>query len=107
MPNKLGKNTPVWYNTNTGEVVCGSTLNEALGVGYAFTPSPMWGRVNVLPAEKRVVIARGMRLAKNPMTLAIAKQAKCPGELRFNVLGRERKVNVLYVDQVRVIVSDR
>lgn len=103
--NKVGKNTPVWRNSSTGEVVCGNTLNEALGVGYAFTPSPTWERAWALPREERIVIARGMKLPKNPMTLAIAKQAKRPGELGCMVLGKTRKVRVLYSDQVRVIVE--
>ena len=28
MKNKLGKNTPVWRNRNTGAVVCGKTIQE-------------------------------------------------------------------------------
>lgn len=103
--NKIGKKTPVWRHAGTGEVVCGNTLNEALGVGYAFTPCSLWERAYALPREERIVIARGMKLPKNAMTLAIAKQAKRRGELECMVLGKARKVKVLYTDQVRVIVE--
>lgn len=31
---KVGRKTPVWRNKRTGRVVCGTTVQDALGVGW-------------------------------------------------------------------------
>ena len=62
---KVGRKTPVWRNKRTGRVVCGTTVQDALGVGWMCPVGEDWERVSSLPPEHRVVINDGSVLPEN------------------------------------------
>lgn len=101
----VGKRTPVWRNKTTGRVVCGQTIQEALGVGYLTPVSKDWIQVDELPNSKRVVIRKNSVLPENDLTTAIAEHAATVGPVTISAFGRDHKVKVLHVDSLRVIVQ--
>lgn len=101
----VGKKTPVWRYGDTDQIVCGPTIQDALGVGYLFEVSPKWKQVSVLPRELRVVIADGHVLSRNTLTLAIAEDAKATGTLMVYAFNRAYRFKVLYIDEVKVIIG--
>lgn len=104
---RVGKKTPVWRNRETGEIVCGATIREALGLSWPFPVSSNWERVTSLPAKDRVVIdVDGTVLPRNELNEAIALEAKTPGVINIYAYGRSYKVTVKYCDAVRVILAD-
>ena len=107
MKNKLGKNTPVWRNKNTGVVVCGKTIQEALGVSYLFNVGSDWEKVNRVPRGDRVVIdSDGEALPRNDLVCAIARDAKESGPITVNIYGRNRVFDLRYVSPTKVILAD-
>ena len=42
---KVGKRTPVWENKKTGRIVCGATIQDALGVGWLRPVADDWKHV--------------------------------------------------------------
>lgn len=102
---KVGRKTPVWRNKRTGRVVCGTTVQDALGVGWMFPAGGDWERVSSLPPEHRVVINGGDVLPENDMSCAIAAEARTTGMLKVKAYGREYSFYVRYLDSVRVIVE--
>lgn len=105
MINKVGKNTPVWRNRKDGRVVCGKTVQEALGVGWMFDVGKDWYQVVTLLRKERVIIKNGSVLPVNPVTSEIASTARSAGPIKVKACGQERTYNILYVDAVRVIVE--
>lgn len=107
MKNKLGKNTPVWRNKNTGVVVCGRTIQEALGVSYYYNVGSDWEQVNRVPRTDRVVIdSDGEALPRNDLICAIARGAKEAGPLTVNIYGKYRTFNLRYVSPTKVIIAE-
>lgn len=105
MGKKVGKATPVWYNAKQDRVVCGTTIQEALGVGYAYDPEPDWKQAVSLPAEKRVVIHNGMCLPLNDITRQLAASTTGCGAVFVRAYGRLHTYVVKYVDATRVIIE--
>ena len=107
MKNKLGKNTPVWRNRNTGVVVCGQTIQEALGVGYLCSVGSDWEEVSRVPRADRVVIdSDGEALPRNKLVCAIALSADKTGPLTVNIYGKDRIFTLGYVSPTKVILAD-
>ena len=103
---KVGKNTPVWINTSTGEVVCGKSVQARLGVGFLFDVSKNWVRATKLPSEKRIVIDEdGIILPQNDLTMAIARAAKQKGKCTVNAYRRTYTFTLRYVDVTKVILA--
>lgn len=102
---KVGRKTPVWRNKRTGRVVCGTTVQDALGVGRMCHVGEDWERASSLPPEHRVVINDGSVLPENDISCAIAAEAKATGMLKVKAYGREYSFYVRYLDLVRVIVE--
>ena len=102
---KVGRKTPVWRNKRTGRVVCGTTVQDALGVGWMCPVGEDWERVSSLPPEHRVVINDGSVLPENDISCAIAAEATATGMLKVKAYGREYSFYVRYLDLVRVIVE--
>lgn len=102
---KVGKRTPVWENKKTGRIVCGATIQDALGVGWMCPVADDWKPVSTLPSERRVVIADGTVLPENDVSRAIARDAKTTGLLKILARGREYSCYVQYLDSVRVVIS--
>ena len=105
MMGKVGKRTPVWENKKTGRVVCGATIQDALGVGWLCPVGDDRKHVSTLPSERRVVIAGGAVLPENDVSRAIARDAKTTGLLKILAYGREYSCYVQYLDSVRVVIS--
>lgn len=101
----VGRKTPVWRYDNTDQIVCGPTIQDALGVGYMFAVSPKWQQVSVLPRGLRVVIVDGHVLPRNTLTCAIAEEATEKGSLTVFANNRMHQFKVFYVDPVKVIVG--
>ena len=104
--NKVGRKTPVWRNSVTGEVKCGTTIQEALGVSWLFPVSSDWVKVQKLPKDQRVVIdEKGYILPVNDITKAIATSACRTGKLEINLYRKLHIFNVAYCDSTRVILG--
>ena len=104
--NKVGRETPVWRNSRTGEIKCGTTIQEALGVSWLFPVSSDWVEVHKLPKEQRVVIdEKGYVLPANAITVAIATNACRVGKLEIKLYRRLHTFNVAYCDSTRVILG--
>lgn len=101
----VGRKTPVWRYDNTDHIVCGPTIQDALGMGYMLAVSQKWYQVSVLPKELRVVIVDGHVLPRNTLTCAIAEEATEEGSLTVFVTNRMHQFKVFYVDPVKVIVG--
>lgn len=104
--NKVGKNTPVYRFKDTDEVVCGATLQEALGVSPFFDPRPGYTQVSELPPELRPVICDGVALPRNDICKAIAKAAMATGSLTIEAYGRKYVFEVTYCNKTRVIIKE-
>lgn len=100
----VGRKTPVWRYDNTDHIVCGHTIQDALGMGYMLAVSQKWQQVSVLTKGLRVVIVDGNVLPRNTLTCAIAKEAIEEGSLTVFVNNRMHQFKVFYVDPVKVIV---
>ena len=100
----VGRKTPVWRYDNTDHIVCGPTIQDALGMGYMLAVSQKWQQVSVLTKGLRVVIVDGNVLTRNTLTCAIAKEAIEEGSLTVFEYNRMYEFNILYVDPVKVIV---
>lgn len=72
---KVCRKTPVWRNKRTGRVVCGTTVQDALGVGRMCHVGEDWERASSLPPEHRVVINDGSVLPENDISCATVVQA--------------------------------
>lgn len=107
MKNKLGKNTPVWRNKNTGVVVCGKTIQEALGVSYLCNIGSDWEKVNRVPRGDRVVIdIDGEALPRNDLVCAIARDAEKDGPITVHAYGRDYTFDLSYVSHTKIILAD-
>lgn len=104
--NRVGRKTPVWMNSLTGEVVCAPTIQGALGLSWAVTAPDNWVEVTVLPKDQRVVIDEdGCVLPSNDVTKAIASSAVRAGELTVTAYRRKHTVRVVYCDCTKVILG--
>ena len=102
---KVGKNTPIWRNKSTGEIVVGPTLREALGLDISSQPSRDWVSVTELPRSKRVVIEKGKVLPVNDITTYICEHAAIIGKMTVDAYGRKYKVKIIYIDDARIILG--
>ena len=105
MKNNVGKKTPVWRNIRTGQVVCGVTVNEALGISPFSIVGSEWIKAKTLPKQDRVVIQCGTCLQRNCVVRSIAAQAQEVGTLSIAAYGRVYSFWVVYQDDVRVIID--
>jgi hypothetical protein len=103
--NRLGKKTPVWRNTHDGRILCGGTVQDALGVSWNHNVGPGWERATSLPAQDRVVIAHGRQLINTSLAKKIAAIATVPGAVTIEYFGRDLTLVVTYVDGAKVIIE--
>lgn len=101
----VGKKTPVWRNRETGTIVCGDTVQDALGFGWLYPVGNEWERVYSVEKECRVVIEGGRVLPVNETTVAIARNANKKGKIELVEYGRQMIFDVIYCDDTKVIIK--
>lgn len=103
--NRIGKKTPVWRNTNDGRILCGQSVQEALGTGWSYDVGPQWEHVTSLPSSDRVVIQNGSQISNKDVARQIASIATKTGPVTIVFMGRSVTVLVVYEDGTKVIIE--